>query len=125
MGDSNEINAALLAAGLVIYILASRLVMRSLGGGSREVIMALLNLAGVYVFFFYGLNNRIQGHVGSLLFIEYVCIAVFQYIMLRIFSGSNKHKLDWLAFFCPIAFLISIRYVPSPHGARWQASCIL
>jgi D-alanyl-lipoteichoic acid acyltransferase DltB (MBOAT superfamily) len=100
-----------LASGLVIYILASRLVMRSLSGGSREVIVALLNLAGVYVFFYSGNDDRVHHFNGSRLFVECLCLVVVQYVALRIFSDF-KGWLIWLAFFCPIAALISVRYLP-------------
>ena len=33
------------------YILASRLAMRGLRGTAREVVMGILNLAGIYYFF--------------------------------------------------------------------------
>lgn len=87
----------------MIYLLAGRLVMRWLRGGPREVIFALLNLAGVYFFIF----NATQ----YLLFLEYLLMLVIQYALLRGCSGS-KGWLPWLAFFCPIAFLVVVRYVP-------------
>ncbi len=101
----------ILASGLLIYILASRLVMRSLRGGAREVIMALLNLAGVYVFLY-----ATHGH-RSRVFVECICLVVFQYVALRLFSDS-KGWLGWLAFICPILLLVTVRYVPS---SAWAA----
>jgi D-alanyl-lipoteichoic acid acyltransferase DltB (MBOAT superfamily) len=93
--------------GLMVYILASRLVMRSLGGGTREVVMALLNLTSVF-FMFYDFR-----HLHFLrFFIYYVMIVVVQYVVFRLFSESKTGWLRWLAFFCPIIFLIIIRYVP-------------
>jgi D-alanyl-lipoteichoic acid acyltransferase DltB (MBOAT superfamily) len=91
---------------LAIYILASRLVMRWLGGGAREVIIALLNLAGVYACFFHDPNHphEIAGE-----FIFYVFIVAFQFVMLRLFS-EGEGWLPWLAFFAPLAPLLYFRY---------------
>lgn len=81
--------------------------MRSLRGGSREVILALLNLAGVF-FAFYDFR-----HIHILrFFVYYLMIVVLQYIVLRLFSESKTSGLRWLAFFCPIFFLIVVRYLP-------------
>jgi D-alanyl-lipoteichoic acid acyltransferase DltB (MBOAT superfamily) len=103
MNDSR----AFFVIGLAIYILASRFVMRSLRGGSREVIMSLLNLAGVF-FMFYDFR-----HIHFLKFFTYyVMIVVVQYVVFRLFSESKMGWLRWLAFFCPIIFLIVVRYVP-------------
>jgi D-alanyl-lipoteichoic acid acyltransferase DltB (MBOAT superfamily) len=96
---------------LVIYILASRIAMRRLRGRGREMIMALLNLAGVCVCFFALDEKHAQHHVGLLLFTEYVCMVLVQYILLRLFSNAEGY-LPWLAFFCPIAYLVVLRYVP-------------
>jgi len=96
-----------LAASLVFYILASRLVMRRLGGGLRETVMALLNLTSVFVFLFYNHNHGDY----RLKFAIYVGIVIFQYVMLRAFSEARSW-LHWLAFFSPIAALIAVRYVP-------------
>jgi D-alanyl-lipoteichoic acid acyltransferase DltB (MBOAT superfamily) len=87
--------------------------MRLLNGGWREMLMTLLNLAGVYVFFFKDNDNALQGHGGSLLLAEYLGIVLFQYLALRFFSEA-KGWLPWLAFFCPIAVLVILRYVPTP-----------
>jgi len=85
--------------------------MRSMSGGSREVIMALLNLAGVYLFFYSFNNDRAHHFNGTRLFTEGIGLVVVQYITLRIFSDSNGW-LIWLAFFCPIAAFMAIRFVP-------------
>jgi D-alanyl-lipoteichoic acid acyltransferase DltB (MBOAT superfamily) len=98
---------------LAIYILTSRLAMRCLSGMAREVVMALLNLAGSYLLFLNIPHHNMSGSVCSLLFMGYVGIVVFQYLVLLIFSTSKNSWLIWLAFFCPIAFLISDRYTPS------------
>jgi D-alanyl-lipoteichoic acid acyltransferase DltB (MBOAT superfamily) len=90
----------------MIFILAGRLTMRWLGGGPREVIFALLNLAGVYFFLF--------GATQYLLLLEYILMIVLQYVLLRVTSDS-KGWLPWLAFFCPIIFLIAVRYIPDRH----------
>jgi D-alanyl-lipoteichoic acid acyltransferase DltB (MBOAT superfamily) len=96
-----------LLAGLGIYLIASRFVMRALEGFTREVVMALLNLAGVF-FTFYDLRRI---HFFRF-FLYYVIIVVVQYVVLRLFSESKTAWLRWLAFFCPIIFLIVVRYVP-------------
>jgi len=106
----------ILASGLVIYILASRLVMRCLRGGSREVVMALLNLAGVYIFFYSANDDHAHHFNGARLFVECVILVLIQFVALRIFSDA-KGWLSWLAFFCPIAALIAVRYLPWPVWA--------
>ena len=104
-----------LASILVIYILGSRLVMRFLRGSPREVMMALLNLAGVCLV----LYNK--GHT-YMIFMASIGIVVFQFGTLRLFAGFNKTGLFWLAFFCPIGILILIRYLPAP---AWEPLLIV
>jgi len=41
-------------AGLLAYVIAARLAMRLLSGTLREMVFALLNVAGVFFFLFYG-----------------------------------------------------------------------
>jgi D-alanyl-lipoteichoic acid acyltransferase DltB (MBOAT superfamily) len=95
-----------MAAALVIYVVACRLVMRWLGGHLREILFAAFNLAGVYGLFFYG---RIAH--SNLVFLIYVMLVCFQYVMLRGFA-EKKGGLPWIAFFTPIAALIIVRYGP-------------
>src|SRR5580658_9596707 len=101
-----------LTSGLVIYIIASRLVMRLLRGGSREMSMALLNLAGVYFFFYNHDNDRVHHYYGLRLFAGCLLLVLLQYAAFCLFADA-KGRLIWLAFFCPIASLIAIRYFPS------------
>jgi D-alanyl-lipoteichoic acid acyltransferase DltB (MBOAT superfamily) len=83
-----------------------------LRGGPREVIFALLNLAGVYFFIF----NAAQYQ----LFLEYFLMITVQYVLLRAWSDA-KGWLPWLAFFCPITFLIAVRYIPDRHWSDLTA----
>ncbi len=96
---------------MLAYILASRLAMRWVKGGAREVIMALLNLAGAYVFFYSANDDRAHHFNGTRLFVECVILVLMQFVVFRLFSDS-KGWLFWLAFFCPLAILIGTRYLP-------------
>jgi D-alanyl-lipoteichoic acid acyltransferase DltB (MBOAT superfamily) len=93
-------------AELLIYILAGRMVMRRLGGAWREVVFALINLAGVYGFLFYGHQSHYTER-----FLIYLGLIAFQYAMVCLFSQAEGWK-PWLAFFTPIAALIVVRYIP-------------
>lgn len=97
-----EISLLYTVATLLIYILAGRLVMRSLRGGTRDVVMALLNLAAVLNFLFHDFPSKFLLSLG---------LVVFFYGMFRVFFNASG-RLFWLAFFSPIAALIVIRYVP-------------
>jgi D-alanyl-lipoteichoic acid acyltransferase DltB (MBOAT superfamily) len=99
-----EIAPLLLAGLLAIYILASRVAMRFLGGQWREAVMLLFNLAAVYYLLLYHPGGKSLSKLRV-----YVAIVVFQYLMLRFFCGA-RGRLFWLAFFSPIAALIAIRY---------------
>jgi D-alanyl-lipoteichoic acid acyltransferase DltB (MBOAT superfamily) len=109
-----------LAAGMVFYIAACRLVMRRLRGVWREILFAAFNLTSVYGFLFYGQHIHANG-----IFLAYVAIVSFQYAMLRAFS-QKKRWLPWVAFFTPIIALIVVRYGPGvgmAHipGLAWTA----
>jgi D-alanyl-lipoteichoic acid acyltransferase DltB (MBOAT superfamily) len=91
------------AANLVIYILASRLVMRSLVGASREAILALLNVAGLFLL-----------HIGSK---DYLLLVAAFYLALWLFAEQRGIR-PWVAFFAPIAALIALRYVPASAWAK-------
>lgn len=93
-------------AALLVYILAARLVMKTLTGTPREIAFAFINLAGVYGFLFYGQQSHYD-----MRFALYLILIAFQYAMLQIFS-QKEGWLPWLAFFTPIAALIIVRYVP-------------
>jgi D-alanyl-lipoteichoic acid acyltransferase DltB (MBOAT superfamily) len=109
-------------AGLLVYVLAGRLVMRHLTGSVREIAFAAVNLAGIYAFLFYGHQNHYTMRFGI-----YVALVVFQYVMLRLFA-QKQGSLPWLAFFTPIAALIIVRYIPGTlyvelghiFGAGWK-----
>src|ERR1700735_5644857 len=81
------------ALGLIIYVLACRMIVRHLRGVWRERFFAGFNVAGVYGFLFYGRQNHSNG-----MFLIYLALIVFQYVMLRTFS-QKKGWLPWLAFF--------------------------
>jgi D-alanyl-lipoteichoic acid acyltransferase DltB (MBOAT superfamily) len=93
------------AAEILLYILLARLVVRGLRGRARDIIFALVNLAGLY-FLFYG-----QGSNSNAFFALYLTWVCLQYVLLRVFAGEKGWK-PWLAFFPPIFALIFIRYVP-------------
>lgn len=104
MNDSLLLAAALLP----IYIFSCRLALRSLGGEARERALALLNLAGLYYFFFY--RSEKPWHL-FLSFCGYLVLVGFQYGMLRSFGGASGRRF-WLAFFAPLAVLAAFRYMP-------------
>jgi D-alanyl-lipoteichoic acid acyltransferase DltB (MBOAT superfamily) len=113
-----------MAVALVIYIFASRLIMRHLAGCWREILFAAFNLAGVYGLLFYGRSNHF-----NLIFLIYVALVCFQYVMLRAFA-EKKGNLPWLAFFTPIAALIVVRYgpiagLPRVPGLAWTSNLSL
>jgi D-alanyl-lipoteichoic acid acyltransferase DltB (MBOAT superfamily) len=112
---------AMLASGLVIYIIASRLVMRSMRGGRREVVMALLNVAAVFFIFYGADNDRVHHFSGARLIAECLGLVVLQYVALWFFSDA-KGWLIWVAFFCPIAPMMAIRYLPYP---AWEHLSVL
>jgi D-alanyl-lipoteichoic acid acyltransferase DltB (MBOAT superfamily) len=95
-----------LLIGLPVYLLASRLVVRHGRGTWREAVFALLNLAGVFGFLFYGNKSHY-----TMRFALYLALVFFQFAMLRVFA-EKKGWLPWLAFFTPIAALVVVRYVP-------------
>lgn len=95
-----------LLIGLLAYIAAARFTMRSLTGGVREAVFAVLNLAGVFFFLFYGGKEHFV-----LRFVIYVALIVGLYLVLLLFA-KRRGLWPWLAFSAPIAALIVIRYVP-------------
>jgi D-alanyl-lipoteichoic acid acyltransferase DltB (MBOAT superfamily) len=95
--------------GLLVYVLVARLVLRSLTGGLREGLFALLNLAAVYGLLFYGHNSYYTIRFGV-----YLVLVGVQFLMLRQFA-SRRGALPWLAFFTPIAALIFFRYLPASY----------
>jgi len=103
---------ALILPGLLIYLAASRLVIRRGRGAWREGLFAVLNVAGVFGFLFYGHKNHY-----ALRFVVYLALIVFQYAVVRALA-EKKGWLPWLAFFTPIAALIVVRYVPGAAYAE-------
>ncbi len=84
--------------------------MRLLAGNLREVVLALLNVAGVFYFLIDA--SETHNHKSAILACAiYLLLVFFQYLMLVLFSEA-KGGLSWLAFFTPIAALIFVRYVP-------------
>ena len=96
----------ILAAELMAYLFAGRMVMRHLAGFRREVVFAGLNLAAVYYFLFYGNHSYYTLRFGI-----YLLLVVGQFLMLRWFVGRGG-GWPWLAFFTPIVALIFFRYLP-------------
>jgi D-alanyl-lipoteichoic acid acyltransferase DltB (MBOAT superfamily) len=93
-------------AGLLAYVIAGRVVMRQLNGGVREALLAVLNVAGVFFFLFYGSKEHY-----ALRFVIYLALIVGLYLALRLLA-DKRGSWPWLAFFAPIAALIIVRYVP-------------
>jgi hypothetical protein len=96
-----------LLAGLMAYILAGRMIIRLLSGGGREFSFAVLNLAAVFLFLFYGGTEHFV-----LRFIIYLVLVAGLYFTVLLFA-ERRGAWPWLAFFAPIAALILFRYVPS------------
>src|ERR1700678_3575852 len=94
------------AFALIFYIVASRLALRFLAGSLREVVFALLNIAGVFYFLIYSVPSHT--HKSAIVaYGIYLFIILFHYILLALFSEA-KSGVSWLAFFAPIASLIVI-----------------
>jgi len=89
-----------------IYLLLGRFLVSRSRSHWQSVTFALLNLLGVYCFFIIGENKRFAAA-----FPIYIALVIFQYIVLRLFSGMRGNWY-WLAFFTPILILVFCRYVP-------------
>ena len=92
--------------GLLAFVVAGRFIMRQLTGGVRETALAALNLAGVFIFLFYGGNEHYALRFGI-----YFALIVGLYLTVLLFA-NKRGRWPWLAFFAPIAALIIVRYVP-------------
>ncbi len=101
-----------LLAGLLAYLVGGRLVMRRLTGGVREAALALLNVAGVFFFLFYGSKEHYALRFGI-----YLALIVGLYLAVRLFAARSG-AWPWLAFGAPITALIAVRYVP---GSAYMA----
>jgi D-alanyl-lipoteichoic acid acyltransferase DltB (MBOAT superfamily) len=95
------------AALLLAFILVGRIIVRQLDGAWRHSAFAVLNVAGLYWFFFPGHNFR---------FMIYAGLIVLQFLMLRL-CAEKSGWLPWLAFFTPIAALVMIRYAPGLYNS--------
>jgi D-alanyl-lipoteichoic acid acyltransferase DltB (MBOAT superfamily) len=93
-------------AGLLAYVLAGRVAMRHFTGGVRETALAALNVAGVFIFLFYGGKEHFVLRFGV-----YLALIVGLYLTVLLFA-DKRGRWPWLAFFAPIAALIVVRYVP-------------
>jgi D-alanyl-lipoteichoic acid acyltransferase DltB (MBOAT superfamily) len=93
-------------AGLLAYVLAGRVVMRHFTGVVRETALAALNVAGVFIFLFYGSKEHFVLRFGV-----YLALIVGLYLTVCLFA-DKRGRWPWLAFFAPIAALIVVRYVP-------------
>ena len=101
---------------LVVYILAARCAIQFLAGGVREIVFALLNLAGFYWFLLYCQNDHFR-----LAFLIYLAVVLWQYAMLWLFSQRAGWQ-PWLAFFSPILVLVIARYAPLCLPLKWEAA---
>jgi D-alanyl-lipoteichoic acid acyltransferase DltB (MBOAT superfamily) len=99
-------NTSYYLAGLLAYVLAGRVVMRRGTGIVRETALAALNVAGVFIFLFYGGKEHFVLRFGV-----YLALIVGLYLTVLLFADKRGHW-PWLAFFAPIAALIVVRYVP-------------
>lgn len=102
----------LILTGLLAYVVAGRLIMRLLSGGSREAIFAALNVTGVFFFLFYGGHEHYVMRFGV-----YLALIFGLYLVLRLFA-DKRGRWPWVAFFAPIVALIVVRYIP---GAAYVA----
>ena len=80
-------------AGLLAYVLAGRIVMRWLAGAPRELLFAVLNVAGVFFFLFYGGKEHCVLRFGI-----YVALIVGLYLVLSI-RGKTR-SLAVAGVFC-------------------------
>ena len=99
--------SAFLLAKIFAYLLAARFTMRRLGGATREIVFAVLNLGIVYSCFFSPSGIRLG-------FLFYLAVVLFQYGMLWLFA-MDKGMRAWIAFFVPLIALAVVRYCPVPE----------
>jgi D-alanyl-lipoteichoic acid acyltransferase DltB (MBOAT superfamily) len=109
----------LVAAG--VYVVLGRW-LASLRMPGRDAAFALLNIATVYLFFFWGNHDRFQ-LLFSLLFVTYLALVFTQYLTLRFWS-ERSGWLPWLAFLMPVGVLAAIRYAPLGDIARLFSASI-
>jgi membrane protein involved in D-alanine export len=76
----------------------------------RDAAFALLNLAAVYFFFFWGKDHR-STLLFNVLLATYPVLVCAQYLALRRWS-ERSGCLPWLAFLMPVGIFAAIRYAP-------------
>lgn len=103
MSPQLELLAAAVYLGLGRFILSRR-------APWRDVAFALLNLAMVWLVYFWARDQRFR-LLFSLLFLVYLAIVGFEYLALRWWSRGSGW-LPWLAFIIPVGVLGIIRYTP-------------
>jgi len=96
---------------ITAYIIAGRLTVQWLRGVPRDLVFALLNLAGLYGFFCFGKPLR---------FCIYVGLVVCLYLTLVLF-GKKGGARPWIAFAAPILLLVVVRYI-FPAAGEWLAT---
>src|SRR5436190_3100902 len=96
---------------MVFYLVVARWVITRLGGARRATAFAAVNCLGVYVLFYR------YGKTGVAAFSSYLLLVAFQYLVLRMFARS-RGWYPWIAFWTPIAALVSIRYIPASFYAH-------
>lgn len=103
------------------YVLLGRLLLGMRGRG-RDAAFALLNLAAVYLFFFWGKDHRFK-LLFTLMFLGYVVLVSLQYMLMRFWS-RRAGWLPWAAFLTPILFLVLIRYTPVVELSRFISASV-
>jgi len=97
-----------LIAGILVYVLAARLILARLKGSLREALFALINVAGYYGFFVY------KNSGFGLAFWLYGIMVLVLYATMHFYAQRTDWKL-WLAFFAPILALAFVRYILTSH----------
>src|ERR1700691_4768103 len=99
----------LLLTVLLGYIVAGRFVISRMSGVTRDALFALLNVASLYLIFFYSNDRLLSNHVFTRMFPVYLALIVVQYAAMRLFA-EGEGRLPWIAFFIPLLALIVVRY---------------
>ena len=90
----------------IFYLVTARVAMRLLVGNSREAVLAVLNLTGVYFFLFYGNQTRSFFNFGI-----YFLLIIGLFLTLKCFA-EKEGAWSWIAFFAPLSALILFRFMP-------------
>jgi D-alanyl-lipoteichoic acid acyltransferase DltB (MBOAT superfamily) len=99
-----------------LYVIAGRWLLAGARSRQWHAAFAMLNLAAVYMLFFWGRDDRFK-LLFNLLFVLYLAIVCALYAALRLWSGRSGF-LPWLAFLTPLGILAAIRYAPFVEIAR-------